>query len=350
MSNKTPAWVLVAAISSVLFASSASGFPLTLSLDSGTSSLSLSGDAGGVSLEEQGPGSLVTSYFGTVTVDVDDPVNPTSIQFLSAAATANNSGNWLPNDVLGPGAGENQEGDAGDPAPANYGAFADGSFLGDALAAVRGLVFSIGSGVLPVVGSDFNSTQTFEVTAGIADSNVDLTIGTDTADSDPISGDPTANAAADGSYTVVGNIAVLIMPVAMTIVDPDFTLSFNGTLRGSGPIFGDMNGDLSVDTADASLFVQALVDLDAYNAHGFGVNAALKGDVDQSGTFDTGDLAAFSALLGGPASAAAAAAPEPGAATLLGIALAFGTLLRQGRQRQGRPRWQETQRLSQVCL
>ena len=140
MSAKSSLSVIVAVFGSVLYVSIASGFPLTLSLDSGTSSLSMTGSASGVVLEEQGPGSLVTSYSGTVTVDVDDPTNPTSIQFVNAAATANNSGNWLPNDVLGTGPGENWTDGPGDAAPANYGGFADASILliGTANAAIRG--------------------------------------------------------------------------------------------------------------------------------------------------------------------------------------------------------------------
>ena len=89
MSTRTPASVLFAVFGSALFVSTANGFPLTLSLDSSTSSLTLSGDASGISLEEQGSGSLVTSYFGSVSVEVDNPTAPTSIQFLNAAAAAN---------------------------------------------------------------------------------------------------------------------------------------------------------------------------------------------------------------------------------------------------------------------
>ena len=46
----------------------------------------------------------------------------------------------------------------------------------------------------------------------------------------------------------------------------------------------------------------------------------MNGDVNQDGTFDTGDTGAFSALLGGPASANAV--PEPSALVLALLALA----------------------------
>jgi hypothetical protein len=50
------------------------------------------------------------------------------------------------------------------------------------------------------------------------------------------------------------------------------------------------------------------------------VNADFIGDVIVDGTFDLGDLSAFSALLGGPASANAV--PEPGALLLALFTLA----------------------------
>ena len=79
-------------------------------------------------------------------------------------------------------------------------------------------------------------------------------------------------------------------------------------------------------TADVGLFIQALTDRDSYEANGFFVEADLNGDVDLSGTFDFGDLSAFSALLGDQA----ATVPEPATLTLLGIALS-AVVLRQRR-------------------
>ena len=102
-----------------------------------------------------------------------------------------------------------------------------------------------------------------------------------------------------------------------------YSLTLDGTIM---PLLGDMDGDHDVTAADVPLFVQALVDRSGYNAiaittpTGFLVDADLSGDVNQDGTFDTGDTAAFSALLGGPASAASV--PEPGAWLLALFALA----------------------------
>ena len=70
------------------------------------SSLTLSGSTNGSPFMQQGVGSLVTSYFGTI----DASFNASSITFNSALVTANNSGSWQP--AAGGVAGSE---------PANYG-------------------------------------------------------------------------------------------------------------------------------------------------------------------------------------------------------------------------------------
>ena len=85
-------------------------------------------------------------------------------------------------------------------------------------------------------------------------------------------------------------------------------------------VLGDMNGDFNVTVADAPLLVEALVNRPAYDAHMFPVNPDINGDVNQDGIFDLGDVGSFSALLGGPASAASV--PEPSTFLLALFALA----------------------------
>ena len=94
-------------------------------------------------------------------------------------------------------------------------------------------------------------------------------------------------------------------------------LLVDGSLSITG-ILGDMDGDGSLTTADVPLFVQALVNRAVYDANGFFVNADFTGDVDQSGTFDLGDLSTFGALsFSATASASASSIPEPGSASLV---------------------------------
>jgi len=101
-----------------------------------------------------------------------------------------------------------------------------------------------------------------------------------------------------------------------------YSLTLDGTIM---PLLGDMDGDHNVTAADVPLFVQALVDRAGYDSialttlTGFLIDADLSGDVNQDGIFDTDDTGAFSALLGGPASAATI--PEPSALTLAVFAL-----------------------------
>ena len=107
-------------------------------------------------------------------------------------------------------------------------------------------------------------------------------------------------------------------------------LASSGKLTVLSAVLGDMDGDLLVNTADAALFVQALVDQVSYNANNFFVvSADFNGDVDESGGFDLGDLAAFNALF---SAASASAVPEPASASLLIVAL--GALALVGRRRK----------------
>ncbi len=101
---------------------------------------------------------------------------------------------------------------------------------------------------------------------------------------------------------------------------------------GLGGLLGDMNGDGNVTTADASLFVEALVNRAAYDAHGFlAVDADINGDLNMDGIFDLGDLRPFNALLGGPAAASAQAVPEPTTLSLA-VVLLLGMAIRPRRR------------------
>ena len=108
----------------------------------------------------------------------------------------------------------------------------------------------------------------------------------------------------------------------------DFNLTGLGDLNSVVEYFvpGDMDGDGDVDADDTPLFVQALVSRSAYQAHGFTnssgflVDPDVVGDVNEDGTFDTGDISAFNALLSGAGADVSVPVPEPASATLFGTA------------------------------
>jgi hypothetical protein len=123
--------------------------------------MTLSGDVGGTALQQQGAGSLVTSYTGTINASFDQ-ANGT-IQFNPAGTNvaANNSGTWQP--AVGGGSGS---------APANYGGQINILFI-TARAAIRGFAANATSGVLTVssTGTFPVNTTTLSSTAGTADYN-----------------------------------------------------------------------------------------------------------------------------------------------------------------------------------
>ncbi len=97
------------------------------------------------------------------------------------------------------------------------------------------------------------------------------------------------------------------------------------------PVFlaGDLDGDGLVTTADAPLFIQALVNRTAYDAAFPLLDADIIGDINQNGTFDLGDIADFSAMFGG--SASANTVPEPTTLSLA-VVLLLGIGIRQRRR------------------
>jgi hypothetical protein len=75
--------------------------------------------------------------------------------------------------------------------------------------------------------------------------------------------------------------------------------------------------------------LSALVDRTTYDLTYSFVNADAAGDVNENGTFDLGDIADFSAMFGG--SASAEAVPEPTTLSLAFVLL-LGLAIRQRRR------------------
>jgi hypothetical protein len=247
-------------------------------------------NAVGVPMLAQDPGntSLTTTYSGTITVDVDDPANPTSITFISAEATAANSGNWLP-DLGGGSEGDpGVDGDAtpGLAEPANYGFFIDlgGPDVAVLYSAVRDVILSLNSyGNL--------SSAAFGDQAGPQD----LTDET---------GSNTASATA--SYSVAGNVATLSLPLQFILSEGanpevEFFGTFIATYSLVQPVAGDFNNDGNVDGADFLVWQRG----------------------GSPNPLSAGDLETWKTAFGGPA---IGAVPEPTAALLLGVAM-FGSML-----------------------
>jgi hypothetical protein len=208
--------------------------------------------------------SLTTTYSGTITVDVDNLANPTSITFISAHAVAANSGNWLP--AVGGGTegdpGIDGDADPGAPAPANYGFVLD---LGGPAAAVlygasRDTIFSLDGAARSVTSGEFDP------------GNINITVPQGTFDGNLSSGGFGDNAGQEdatdlesincthlgcgfnGSYAVAGNLATLTLPIDFKIGGGTPEVGFSGTLVATfslvQPLAGDYNDDGAVDAAD----------------------------------------------------------------------------------------------------
>lgn len=181
-------------------------------LDPSHSSVSVSGNWSGIALQEQAPGSLTTMYEGDVTADV----TPSSITFNGPATiTADDNGSWQPGG-----------------SPGNYGGTFDGGFLGQIVAAVRGLSLKLASGMIPIAadGTFPSAGETFTVTSGHVDYD-GLAMGTAN-----FNGQSSDNPSQPTSQYMVNNgVATLMIPIDATLtftaVTPDDTqITLSGTL------------------------------------------------------------------------------------------------------------------------
>lgn len=267
-------------------------------------------NAVGLPMSGQGPGntSLTTTYSGTITVDVDNPLNPTSITFISAEATAANSGNWLP-EIGGGSEGDPEvDGDAtpGVAAPANYGFFIDLGGPGVAVlyGAVRDMVLSVNSAAaIPITGGQFSPLDVgITLPQGTYEGNLSSGAFGDDVNVEDISDLIGTNTpSGSGGYSVAGNVATLTLPLKFTLAegaDPEteFSGTWTATYSLASPVDGDFNDDGFVDGADF-LFWQ----------RGGSPNP-----------LSAGDLAIWKGAFG---TAPIAAVPEPAAALLMSAAM-----------------------------
>lgn len=176
-----------------LAANHSAAAPLTLTLVPADSHITISGLFSGIPTSSQegtagtsdlvaGSPSTRTTFGGTITVDVDNVLAPSTIQILSSAAAADTSGSWLPqvrpyedlNGNMDPGEfGLPPEGDSQVGTGNNFGPAANADWglrvrhpafgVDIAYGAYRDISYNVTSGVEPVVLGQFSSlTQHFE--------------------------------------------------------------------------------------------------------------------------------------------------------------------------------------------
>lgn len=172
-------------------------------VDPAQSRVAISGNALGAPLEEQGSGSLVTSYGGTLYVELSGG----SIQFASGSRlTAKDSGSWQPL----------PDGSSGS-ASANYGGKA-GDFFTTGVAAARKVEVNVTSGPLPVVNGNFDvQPVTFAVPADASSSLAyQVTGAINKSGAYALAGQTAGGMATTGSLYTVGNQQILTIPVNYT--------------------------------------------------------------------------------------------------------------------------------------
>jgi hypothetical protein len=138
--------------------------PAVFTIDPSHSRLSVSATLLGMTITEQGPGSLATSMSGTVNAEL----TTTAIRFPGGSLLdASTNGSWQP--LSGGAAGE---------APADFAAKTQNPLFGTILAAIREVTLDLQSDVLPLSGTGFdgslvqfvsptNSLAAFDYNAGL---------------------------------------------------------------------------------------------------------------------------------------------------------------------------------------
>lgn len=217
-------WIVLAG--DVLVGEGASASPVVFTVDSTQSVILLSGTVEGATLNQQGPGSLMTSLSGSIYADL----TPSAIQFdTSNSIVAENSGTWQP--AVGGASGN---------APANYGGTASISPL-TAEAAIRNAVLSLNSPSLALSGGGFDSTQLiFGLTnSSSLDYNAVFTHGTE------ILTDLSTNSISDGgTLTTSGTTKTITIRISTTF-----------TFTGSVPAVLTLQGQIVATNAPSAIFM-----------------------------------------------------------------------------------------------
>ncbi|MEQ1829851.1 MAG: PEP-CTERM sorting domain-containing protein [Pirellula sp.] len=208
------------------------GDMLTFNITSG--SLVLSGNSnvtgvGNFNYTQQGAGSLTTTYTGSLVVDVNNVLSPTSIIFSNANINANTNGSWSPNDQ---GNGQTPS------SPADY-----GIRVGEIQAngKLRNIVFNVAAASATVNAGNYSvANQSWSYLTGNIDVFSDaLMDGT----SSTLTGSASNTNAAQGTYGVAGSTVTLTVPVTVSIA---YTLPGTPTVTGFNTYTGTLTGIAAV--------------------------------------------------------------------------------------------------------
>ncbi len=158
---------------------------------------------------EQTPGSLQTTFSGTINIDVDDPMNPGSIQVVGASAQADDNGSSEPG-----------------PAPANAAGEWATFYSTPRDVAFRNIVVDIQGPAQALSGGQFDASQlSLAMTAGQMDYSGTTIFGVLAlpGGSSSLSGSTAQNGSSQGSVTTAGSDLVFAM---------NLTFQFIGDMNG----------------------------------------------------------------------------------------------------------------------
>jgi hypothetical protein len=212
-------WMSAAACLLVIGCLSLRATTLDFTLDDTQSTVTLSGNVLGINLQEQGPGSLTASYFGTIKADLTGA----QIQFPGGSTLAART-----NGVWSPGPGGSSSG------PADYGAQA--SILGGVVkGALRNIVLDLTSGALPMNNGVFDGSALRFGFLTNGSSSFDYLAGPLGSASIALSGISTNKIVNGASLTTVGDTQTLTIQVDTefkftALVANDSTVHLTGKL------------------------------------------------------------------------------------------------------------------------
>lgn len=269
----------------------------------------------------QGEGADITTYSGTITVDLDVFETPSEIRFISAEAIAADSGDWLPQDEGG------SDGDPGDATAANFGIVLDAGPAGVLFGAFRETVFTIESEDYSLSDGFFDSGQNFITSQGFLDSNIISVALGNSFGRDDTTGDNAINVSEEaGSYLFgADGVGTLTIPVDLDFLsgaDDGVDFLFDGMLVATfgtpTRIAGDANEDGRVDASDLNAIGLNWQQMD---------KSWSDGDFTGDGIVDAADLNVVG--LNWQTGVPAAAVPEPSAVVLFAGSLLITIVIRR---------------------